>query len=222
MILGIDKEEIVRIAVESQCPHMADGVANFDYDNNEVCGACYSVGETENPLNHLIEIFRFSQNDDKYYNYECDDCPYVDNEDERIECCFDVLLDGLVEELEDNIEDIEFQVREVFSDYLGDTIRKLNEIRIGISDILTFYKTLEVRSDDWEMGVMDSYVDNAVLYGFSVDELRNPCDYLDAEIQGLINQCEYADKERKLLSKVASYLKFGDLDGAIDFLNMFD
>lgn len=195
MIFGKDINEIVQKAVECHFD-IADGVCQYDYSNDKIVGATFTTGTVENPANKVIELLRLSQGEDGELDCKCHengDCPFFkkgkfDEEmvdeygDNHITCCINGVLQDwdLEDEIKENVEPV---VRDILTNYLGETVSKLNEIRIAISDIVTPYNYMNVRNDNWETNVLDTYVDNAIENGFSID--GDPEAWLDAEIQHL-------------------------------------
>ena len=228
MILGYTNEEIVKKAIEGYS-QMTDGVAQYDYQNGKLLSAGFTTGETENPANPVIEVFRLSQGERGKIDYNCDECPYR-NEDAqypdwekyypetREECCIDAYIENnFDDDFENNFrESVEEQIRNVLLDYLGDTLSKLNEIRIAISDIVAPYNYYNVRQEDWEMRVLDNLVDNALELGFSFDDCSK-FDFLDAEIQHFIGICE--ESENEYLEKAGCLIKAIKLDEALKCLS---
>lgn len=234
MILGYTNEEILKEAIESHS-QMADGVVQYDYQTGKLAGAAFTTGTIENPANPLIEIFRLPQGEPGEFDCKCHetgDCPFwiVSDDDfagghfdddmideygsDRITCCMNGSLEDW--DLEEDIrEDVELQIREVLSDYLGDTISKLNEIRVAISDIVAPYDYFNVRQDDWEMRVLDIYVDNAYDYGLALNDY-SAFDMLESEMQWLIASCEYSDNE--YLQKAGALIEAHKLDEALECL----
>lgn len=215
MILGYNEDQIVKMAVSCQS-EITDGVVQYNYKTGKLCGASFTTGETENPANPVIEVFWLKQGEDGKIDYDCDECPH-NNYDCRISCCIDAYVDNYFDEdFENNFrEHVESQIRDVLSDYIGETLSKLNDIRIAISDIIASYDYLSIRQDDWEMRVMDSYVDNALDNGLNITECT-PIEYLDAEvvwISGIVDE-----NRSETLNKVGNLVENGDLDGALKLL----
>lgn len=226
MILGYTNDKIVEKAVEYQS-QMTDGVAQYNYETGEIIGAEFTTGETENPANPVIEVFRLSQGERGEIDYNCDECPYRDEDaqypgwetlypETREECCVDAYTDvDFQDDWESNWREIvEEQIRDVLKDHLGDTLSKLNEIRIAISDIVAPYNYYNVRQENWEIDVIDIYVDSAIESGFTLD--IEPLDYLDAEIQHFIGICE--DSENEYLEKAGCLIRAMKLDEALELL----
>ena len=226
------------MAVEFQS-EITDGVVQYDYQNRELFGAGFTTGTVENPSNPFIEVFRLPQGERGEINckcYENGDCPFwIESEDDycgghfdeditdecgnnRITCCIDAYIDvDFDRDFEDNFnESVEEQIRDVLSDHLGSTISKLNEIRIAISDRLSPYNYFEVRNDEWEMDILDCYVDYAVSNGFTTNV--EPREYLDAEIQHLVGLCEDRCDDTDYWNKVAKLIREHDFDGALEML----
>lgn len=227
MILGYTNDEIVKKAVECQS-QITDGVTQYDYETGKLLSAGFTTGETENPANPVIEVFRLSQGERGEIDCNCDECPYR-NEDAqypgwetlypetREECCIDAYIDvDFRDDWEENWREIvEEQIRDVLKDYLGNTLSKLNEIRIAISDIVAPYDYHNVRQEDWEMRVLDNLVDNALESGFSFDNCSE-FDFLDAEIQHFIGICE--DSENEYLEKAGCLIEGMRLNEALKCL----
>lgn len=210
-MLGHSNEEILKLAVENQNEHF-DGVVQYDYETQKLFGCSMSSNTLENPLNPFIEVFRLHQGERGEIDCKCSDCPYRKNgkfDDEmidefggtRIECCIDGTLENydIREEVEENID---FQIRDVLSDHLSETISTLNNIRIAISDIIAPHDYIKVRQEDWETKCLDNYVDSAIDNGFTTN--IEPNQYLDAEIEHLANICEDRDE---FWNEIASLLR---------------
>ena len=227
MILGNDEATILKLAVDNQST-MFDGVVQYDYEDEKMFGASFSTGTIENPANPLIEVFRLEQGERGELDCKChenDNCPFwieghFDEDmidvygDDRITCCINGCLESW--DLEEDIrEDLELQIREILSDHLSDTISKLNEIRIAISDILSPSDYFNVRQDDWEINVLDTYVDYAVNDGFTTK--ITPESYLDSEIQYLAG-CQYFEEDTEFWSKVGSLIEDYKFDEALKML----
>lgn len=213
-MLGYSDEEILKLAVENHNSHF-DGVVQYNYETQKLFGCSMSQNETENPLNPFIEVFRLHQGEQGEINCKCSDCPYEKNgqfDDEmvdefgctRIQCCIDGTLENC-DIREDIEEDVEFQIREVLSDHLSETISILNDIRIAISDIIAPYNYIEVRQSDYEMRCLDNYVDIAIDDGFTTT--IKPNQYLDSEIEQLANICEDRDENTQFWNEIASLLR---------------
>lgn len=229
MILGFQDEEIVKLAVDHQS-EMTDGVVQYDYTTGEIYGASFSTGETENPENKVIEVFRLSQGERGVIDCRCDDCPFK-NEEARYdgwekeypktieECCMETYIDNdFTEDFYDNYsEEVERQIREVLEDYLGETLDKLDDLRIEISDIITPHNYFKVRDDAWKMRVMDNYVDLALEDGFTTSA-STPIGYLDAEVSHICTgeyDCESNTDYEKVAGAIA-LLSDGKLDDALE------
>lgn len=231
MVLGYSNEEIVRKAVESQSS-MTDGVVQYDYEDNKLFGAGFTTGTTENPENPFIEVFRLRQGEDGRIDCRCwesGDCPYWDDdigvfggfdEDKIVDgrdcedCCLEAYADdGFEEDWECNFKDgVEEQIRDVLSEHLSDAISKLNDIRIALSDRFEPWRYIDVRQDDWELRVLDYYVDAALEDGFTLDV--SPRDWLDGDIE---NICLTLEEDRDF-SDFVRVLRDGDFDGALKLL----
>lgn len=235
MIFGFSKEEIMSKAVECQSS-MTDGVVQYNYEDGKLFGAGFTTGTLENPANPFIEVYRLPQGERGEFDCKCHengDCPFwIESEDDfcgghfdeemtdeygdnRVTCCINSSLEDwdLEEEIKESIEE---QVRDVISEYLGDTISKLNEIRIAISDIIASYDYFNVRQDDWEMRVLDSYVDDAVENGFVID--CEPADYLDAEVSYIAEVTRYNIKGDVDWDKVSQSIEEHDFERALELL----
>ena len=229
MILGNDISKIVKMASDYQSG-MADGVVQYNYETGEFFGAGFTTGTVENPANPFIEVFRLPQGEEGEFDCKCHengDCPFwiedencFDDEmvdkygDDRITCCINGALEDW--DLENEIrESIESQIRDLLSDHLGDTISKLNKIRVEISDRLAPWNYFNVRQDNWEMRVLDTYVDNAIDYGFRID--GDPKAYLDSEIQHLAG-VRFRREDSEFWNKVGSLIEDCDFDGALELL----
>lgn len=233
MIFGNEEEKIVKIATEYQS-EMTDGVVQYDYKTGELFGAGFTTGTVENPANPFIEVFRLPQGERCQIDckcYENGDCPFwVESEDDycgghfdedmtdefgsdRITCCIEAFAEEIGEDIRESIEE---QVRDVLSEYLDDTLSKLNEIRIGISDRVAPYDYIKVRQEDWEMRVLDSYVDNAIENGLNLD--GEPADYLDAEVQHLASVRFSEGDDVEFWGEVGCFIEDHDFDGALKLL----
>lgn len=229
MILGYEESKILRLATEYQS-NMTDGVVQYNYETGKLYGAGFTTGTLENPANPVIEVFRLPQGEMGEIDMKCHEtgeCPFVtgfyDEEHRKlfpttkIECCIDAYVDDGFEEYFDDYfkEDLESQIRDVLSDHLGKTISKLNDIRIAISDRVAPYDYFNVRQDDWEMRVLDFYVDSAMEDGFTLIE---PTDYLDSEICNLSGICENSTEDVEFWTQVANKISDYDFDGALEML----
>lgn len=227
MIFGKQNSEIVQLAVANQSA-IADGVVQYNYKTGELFGASFTTGTLENPNNPFIEVFRLPQGEMGEIDCNCNECPFR-NEDVRYEgweklfpetrkeCCMEAYIDNDFEDdFDDNFrESVEEQIRDVLSNHLGDTISKLNEIRIAISDRIASYDYFKVRTDNWEQNVLDTYVDSAFEDGFSTN--GDPEGYLDAEVQSLAN-VRFREDEVEFWSKVGNLIEDHDFDGALEML----
>lgn len=227
MILGYSNTEIVKKAVEYQS-EITDGVVQYNYETGELFGAGFTTGETENPANPFIEIFRLPQGERGEIDCNCSECPFRDEDaqypgwetlypETHEECCVEAYIDvDFRDDWEENWEEIvEEEIRDVLSDYLGDTLSELNEIRIAISDIVAPYDYYNVRQNNWEMRVLDNLVDMALESGFSFDDCSE-FDFLDAEVQHFIGICE--ESENKYLRKAGYLIEAMRLDEALKCL----
>ena len=215
MILGYTNDEIVKLAVENQSTHF-DGVVQYNYQNGKLYGCSMSQGESENPLNPVIEVFRLHQGERGSLECNCDNCEITDA-DEHEECCMNAYIDyNFDEDFEYYFqESVERQIREVLNEYFGETLDKLEEIHLLCSDIAEPWKYTEHRvNNNYKTDILDVYTDSAIEYGFSTTE-TTPLGYLDSDVQSLINY-EYSDNET--LQKVASLLKDEKLDDALEIL----
>lgn len=228
MILGHEESKILQLATDYQS-EMTDGVVQYNYETGEIFGAGFTTGTIENPANPFIEVFRLPQGEMGEIDCGCDDCPFR-NEDARYpdweklypesreECCMEAYIDvDFRDDWESNWREIvEEQIRDVFKDYLGDTLSKLNEIRIAISDIVAPYDYYNIRQDNWEMRVLDNLVDDALESGFSFDDCSE-FDFLDAEVQHFIGTCE--ESENEYLRKAGCLIEAMRLDEALKCLS---
>ena len=229
MILGNKISKILKTATEYQS-EMTDGVVQYDYETGKLFGAGFTTGTLENPANPFIEVYRLPQGERGEIDckcYENDDCPFWDDYfgghfdedivdewgDTRIECCIGAFADDVDEEV--IRESVEEQVRNILSEHLGGTISKLNEIRIAISDIKTPYRYVDVRAENWEMDVLDVYVDSAIEHGFRLD--IEPLDWLDAEVQNLAN-VRFSEDDVEFWGEVGCLIEDHNLDGALKML----
>lgn len=227
MILGKSEEEIIKLAIDNQS-EMFDGVVQYNYKSDKLIGASFSTGTIENPANPYIEIFRLNQGKIEYY--DCNDCPYDDEEfinrmkkespnlyTSKEECCKDAYFDELLESFYDDFDNyfrdgVEIQIREVLSDHLESSISKLNEIRIELSDRFEPWNYVNVRQENWEMDILDFYVDNAIENGFTTTV--SPRDWLDAEIESI---CLGLEEDNEYIDFMHT-LRDGDFDGALELL----
>lgn len=226
MILGKQESEIVSLAVQYQSA-MTDGVVQYNYETDKIFGASFTTGTVENPNNPFIEVFRLRQGESGEIRYECGDCPFEcgfsDDEerslypDSKKECCMDAYIDNdFDDDFEDNFkESLQEQIYDVLDDFLSVVLNKLDEIRIDVSDIIEPWNYLNVRQDNWKMRVIDSYVDSAIEWGFSID--CEPIGYVDAEVQYIAELLRTSQNET--LQKVGSLVEDGDLDGALELLH---
>lgn len=233
MILGYTNDEIVEKAVECQS-QITDGVAQYNYETGELFSAGFTTGETENPANPVIEIFRLSQGERGEIDCNCDECPYRDEDaqylgwetvypETREECCMDAYIDvDFTDEWESNWREIvEEQIRDILKDHLKDTISKLNNIRcelIYLTKGTGAYQ--QALHEHWEENVLDNYVDCATDDGFTIE--GDALAYLNAEYEHVKNIARYSEAgtkdEEDLLGKVAEYMIKNDLDGALELL----
>lgn len=231
MILGKEASEIVKKAVEYQS-QITDGVVQYDYEDGEIFGAGFTTGTIENPANPFIEIFRLPQGEMGEINMDCSDCPYDDEayitkmqkENPELypetsnECCLEAYIDdGFEDDFENNFkESVEHQIYDVLDDFLFDTLDKLNDIRIAVSDITEPWNYVNVRQEKWIVNVLDSYVDTALEYGFTTTECE-PIEYIDAEVQYIAQLLR--NSENKNLQKAGCLIEDGNLDEALELLH---
>ena len=219
MILGHENEQIVKTAVEYQS-ELTDGVVQYNYQTGELVGASFTTGTVENPKNPFIEVFRLPQGERGEIIFDCDECPFKEGTEEHKNCCIDAYVDEFDEEFDANFrDDVERQIREIIEDHIGETLDKVNEIRIGISDIMTPYKSTDIRSDDFEMRVIDDLVDNAIENGFTE---VTPLKLLEGDILHIIStdynpNCEKIEGEDKVNQAIV-LLGDGKLDEALECL----
>lgn len=227
MIFGKQESEIVSLAVQHQSS-MTDGVVQYNYETDKVYGASFTTGTIENPANPVIEVFRLPQGESGEIRYECDDCPFQ-NEDARYdgwekiypatreECCIDAYVDNdFSDDFENNFkESVEEQVRDVIDDYIGDVLDKLNRIRIAVSDICEPWKYFDVRQDDWKMRTLDDYVDQAMENGFTTTSCT-PIEWVDGEVQYVAQLLRFSENEK--LQKAGCLIEDGNLNGALELL----
>lgn len=217
-ILGSNETKILEIAMAYQSD-ITDGVVQYNYSTGELCGGAFTTGTVENPKNLVIEVYRLPQGESGKIDFKCEDCFVKDDEISYRHCCINAYIyDGYFEDdFEDNYrESVEMQIRDILHSHLSDTIGKLNEIRIGISDIVAPYNYSRVRNSDWEMRVLDSYVDTAMEDGFT---LVPPTDYLDGEIEEIALRCENSYEGIEFWSEFAYKMREKDLDGALEMLH---
>ena len=238
-ILGFSETEIVKKAVENQSASF-DGVVQYNYETGELFGCSMSTGETENPSNPFIEVFRLKQGELGEYHFGinkdmCFGCDFYDahckvySEDDFREtvrckeCCIDSYVDDDFEDdFENHFKDgLELQIMDILGGHLRQTIIKMNEIRVELSDILHPYSYFDVRQDNWCFNVLDSYIDLAMADGFT---LVDPISYLDAEMQYITDCATYGEsnnsEEEKILGDVAGALRQKDLDKALEILGV--
>ena len=234
MVLGYTDEEILRAAVEGHSD-MLNGVAAYDYDTGELCSCGYTTGESEHPDNHLIEIYRLHNGERGELDCHCwenGDCPfwihdedriiggYFDEDmvdeygDRRIDCC----IDGVAADLDLETDDLTGLVRSILKDHLGETIEKLNDIRLALLDITEPHHYIENRMEDWCYNVLDVYVDYAMDDGFTIK--GDPQAYLESEVTQIENIALYGldygpvPDAKKIIERIRSC----DLDGALKLL----
>lgn len=224
MILGYTEIDLIKLAMKYQSS-MTDGVVQYDYEEGKAYGCGFTTGTLENPENPVFEIFRLSQGET--LNMNCEDCPFIkdgefDEEmvdeygETRHECCASAYSDDFTSDYELELEQAGIELRDVLKDYLGETLSKLNEIRIGVSDILAPYDYMKVRSDNWEFNTLDSYVDNAMEYGINITE-TDAIGYLDDIVQNIASVQENPCAT-DLLREVGKLVESGNLDGALELL----
>ena len=229
MILGNSEEQIVKKAVSCQS-EIADGVVQYNYETGELCVASFTTGTVENPAIPVIEVFRLPQGERGEIDYDCNECPFrcesarYDGWEKLYpatseECCMNAYIDNdFDDDFDDNYrESVESQIRDVLSDYIGDTLQKLDEIRIAISDIVAPYDYINVRQDNWYMNIMDSYVDNAMENGLNITE-TDAIGYLDAEVQ-YIGSVRFDENASETLQRVGCLVEDGKLDEALKLLH---
>ena len=229
MILGNSEEQIVKEAVSCQS-YMTDGVVQYDYTTGKLYGAGFTTGTIENPANPVIEVFRLPQGERGEIDCDCNECPFR-CEDARYngwrklypatrkECCVDAYIDNdFDDDFENNFrESVEEQIRDVLYDYIGDTLQKLDEIRIEISDIETPYNYFKVRQDNWCVDAMDLHTDNAMEYGLKITE-TDAIGYVDEQVQQIANW-RFVEGVSETVEKVAILVEDGKLDEALELLH---
>lgn len=220
MILGFETFEIIELANDHHS-EITDGVVQYDYTTQEIHGAAFTTGTIENPENPFIELIRLPQGERGEIDckcYETGECPFYQNGafnenmideygNKRIQCCIDGYIEDNIDDIKENIEK---QIIEVLHSHLGNILSILNDIRIEINDKLNPHEYIKVRQEDWELNILDSYVDAAMDFGFDINV--EPADYVDAEIQYLSGICEFQhDPYWNLISHRLDNHKFNEV-----------
>ena len=238
MIFNLDSTEIVKLAVENQSASF-DGVVQYNYESGKLFGCSMSTGETENPANLFIEVFRLHKGENVVVfinSEECDGCDFYDahhntmTEDEMkatdrcIECCIDANIEnGFEDGFEVFKEGVERQVRDLISDVVFEDLETLSKIR------LEFFRHFaparyneELYNDSFESDVLDSLVEDAIDSEF---RLLTAEEYLSGDADNIANLCDEialdtcrTDSERELASKVAELLRDFKYDEALEVL----
>lgn len=238
MIFNLENSEIVQLAVENQNTHF-DGVVQYDYESGKLFGCSMSTGETENPANPFIEVFRLHQGENVvlFVNHEeCDGCDFYDahhntmTEDEMkatdrcIECCIDAYVEnGFDDDFEPFREGVERQVRDLISNVVSDDLDKLSNVR------LEFFRHFaparyneELFNNSFESDILDSLVESAIDSEF---KLTSAEEFLSGDADNIANLCDEialdtcrTDSERELASKVAELLRDFKYDEALEVL----
>lgn len=200
MVLGIENEKIVKLAVESS-GDIVNGYCIYDCEEenekSKVRGLYLFNNEHLHPDvdKHYIYLLGVQQNTD--FDMQCYDCNFNDNQwvdpeyKNKEECCMACWIEERVENFDDeNREDIELQIREIISDIVSEDLDKLNTIRLGIYK--KFYSTTqyeqELYNNNYEMNVLDELVDNAYDGGLSIIE---PKKFLSGDVDELMNKLDY-------------------------------
>lgn len=210
MILGFQEDEIVKLAVENQNENF-DGVVQYDYETGELYGCSMSQGETENPNNQVIEVFRLKQGEMGVIEYDCDDCPYNDEEAHR-KCCMEAYIDNYFDEdFEDNFkEPLEKQIKEVIENHVDELLDVYARIRFKILDILRPEDYYNLINDDYKMRVIDNFVDMAYESGFSLKTTAE--DYLFDEHLHLIQLTDDSENEKiQKINRLLNDEKFNEI-----------
>jgi len=238
MIFNLDSTEIVKLAVENQNTHF-DGVVQYNYESGKLFGCSMSTGETENPANPFIEVFRLHQGENVvlFVNHEeCDGCDFYDahhntmTEDEMkatdrcIECCIDAYVEnGFEDDFEPFKEGIERQIRDLISDVVFEDLDKLSEVRLEyFRHFAPARYNEELFNNSFESDVLDSLVEGAMDSEFKVLTAQ---EYLSGDADNIANLCDEivcdpvrTDSEKELASEVAELLRDFDYAGALEVL----
>lgn len=242
MILGYDVSDIVELALNAQ-GSITDGCALYDYDNGKMVSGAYTTGTIENPANHLLEIYRISQGALNTDGFDCNDCPYEDEEfitrmkkeepnlyTSKEECCrdawFDIACENFYEDFDNNSRNsIEQEIRDIIENHIGEELSKLHEIHILCYERFysPYHYQQEIFNDTYEMNILDNLVDEAMENGF---KLIKPKKWLSGDIDMEHNHWDaiadydenLSNDERKLLYNISMKLLKEDLDGALKLL----
>lgn len=238
MIFNLENSEIVQLAVENQNTHF-DGVVQYDYESGKLFGCSMSTGETENPANPFIEVFRLLQGENVVVfinSEECDGCDFYDahhntmTEDEMkatdrcIECCIDAYVEnGFEDDFEVFKEGVERQVRDLISDVVFEDLETLSKIRLEyFRHFAPARYNEEVFNNSFESDVIDSLVEGAMDSEF---KLASAEEFLSGDADHIANLCDEnsldtcrTDSERELASKVAELLRDFKYDEALEVL----
>ena len=237
-IFNLDSTEIVKLAVENQSASF-DGVVQYNYESGKLFGCSMSTGETENPANPFIEVFRLHKGENVVVfinSEECDGCDFYDahhntmTEDEMkatdrcIECCIDAYVEnGFEDDFEPFRDGVERQVRDLISNVVSDDLDKLSNVR------LEFFRHFaparyneELFNNSFESDVLDSLVESAIDSEF---KLASAEEFLSGDADNIANLCDEialdtcrTDSERELASKVAELLRDFKYDEALEVL----
>ena len=237
-VFNLDSTEIVKLAVENQSASF-DGVVQYNYESGKLFGCSMSCGETENPANPFIEVFRLHQGENVvlFVNHEeCNGCDFYDahhntmTEDEFlstercIECCIDAYVEnGFEDDFEVFKEGVERQVRDLISDVVSDDLETLSKVRLEYFRNFTPARyNEEVFNNSFESDVVDALVESAMDSEF---KLVSAEEFLSGDADHIANLCDEnsldtcrTDSERELASKVAELLRDFKYDEALEVL----
>ena len=112
-ILNENKETIINNTIDYTSQYF-DGVCQIDVDTGKLFYCGLSTGETENPLNRVVEVYRIPQGFDEE---DCCGCFYCDdygscNEDKVRDCTVDTLLEEFNTEFDDILSGVLCQIQE--------------------------------------------------------------------------------------------------------------
>ena len=237
-VFNLENSQIVKLAIENQNTYF-DGVVQYDYESGKLFGCSMSTGETENPANPFIEVFRLHQGENVVVfinSEECDGCDFYDAHhntmtedkmkatDRCIECCIDAYVEnGFEDDFEPFREGVERQVRDLISNVVSDDLSKLSEIR------LEFFRHFaparyneELFNNSFESDTIDSLVEGEMDSEF---RLVTAEEFLSGDADNIANLCDEialdtcrTDSEKELASKVAELLRDFKYDESLRLL----